>query len=286
MLGCVVVILQILRAMLGAFGLSVAPLIAVAGITGLAVGMWQTNLLFTLKPLQPNFGKLKPNFSKIVPGKASLVELLKSLAKMTALGVVVVYLLSDLLPMFARLTAFPVVQGAIEVGRGALELSYYVFFCLLIIAAADVWWTRWKFVDDNKMTKQEVKDEQRQADGDPAMRGKMRQKQREASKRRAVSSVEDATVLITNPTHIAIALRYELDSDDAPMVIGKGEDATALKMRERARHCSVPIVENRPLARAINATVEEGHPIPLELYQAVAEVIAHVLQINGEAPAA
>lgn len=275
-----------MEALASAFVLSITPMVVVAGLAGLIAGMAQTRLLFTLKPLQPNFNKLKPNFKKVLPSKNSMAELAKSMAKMTALGVVVVSLLSSTLPTFAGLTAVPVDQAAIEVGWAAAKLALYVFPCLFVIAAADLWWSNWKFIDDNMMTKQEVKDERRQADGDPKIKAKMRARQREIAYGAALNSVEDATVLVTNPTHISIALRYDVNSDDPPIVTGKGEEALALKMRERAREHSVPIVENRPLARALNATVEQGQPIPLDLYQAVAEVIAHVLQIGGEAPAA
>ena len=136
------------------------------------------------------------------------------------------------------------------------------------------------------MANHEVKEEQKQTEGDPKLKAKRRAKQRELAESRSIQGVEDATVLVTNPTHIAVALRYDVARGDAaPIVLAQGVDEVALRMRARARELGLPIVENKPLARALAATAQIGQPIPVELYEAAARVIAHVLSIGrgGEA---
>jgi flagellar biosynthetic protein FlhB len=146
----------------------------------------------------------------------------------------------------------------------------------IVLGFADYAYQRWKFRDDMKMTKQEVKDEYKNSEGDPAIKGKQRQRMMEASQRRMMQSVPQADVVITNPTHIAVAILYDNTKDEAPRVVAKGEDYLAKKIKDTAKDSGVPIVENKPLARALYATVDVDQVIPPELYQAVAEILAVV----------
>ena len=153
----------------------------------------------------------------------------------------------------------------------------------IILGFADYAYQRWKFNDDMKMTKQEVKDEYKNSEGDPQIKGKQRQRMMESSQRRMMKNVPQADVVITNPTHIAVAILYDNTKDEAPRVVAKGEDYLAKKIKEAAGEHGVPIVENKPLARALYATVEVDEAIPPELYQAVAEILAVVYTQRGQA---
>jgi flagellar biosynthetic protein FlhB len=158
-----------------------------------------------------------------------------------------------------------------------------------VAAAADYWLVRRKFMDDAMMSRDEVRDEHKEQEGRPEIKARMRRRMQEMTKRRATSDVAKATVLVVNPTHYAIALRYEPEKDHAPVVLAKGVDEIALKMRAVARKAGVPVIEQRPLARALYADAKLGRTIPVDLYRAVAEVIAYVMQIKarerGELPA-
>jgi flagellar biosynthetic protein FlhB len=152
----------------------------------------------------------------------------------------------------------------------------------MIIAFADLFYQRKKFNEDIKMTKQEVKDEYKNSEGDPQIKGKQKQRMREASQRRMMKDVPKADVVITNPTHFAVAIRYNPDEAPAPVVLAKGADYVALKIKEIAKENKVEIVENKPLARMLYANVEIGEQVPPELYQAVAEVLAMVYKMQGK----
>ena len=152
----------------------------------------------------------------------------------------------------------------------------------MIFAMADFLYQKWKFKEDMKMSKQEVKDEYKNSEGDPQIKSQIKQRMRQASQRRMMQSVPEADVVITNPTHLAVAIRYDSTESDAPVVIAKGEDYLAQKIKEVAREHSIEIVENKPLARMLYHNVDIGSQIPPELYQAVAEVLATVYKANGQ----
>jgi flagellar biosynthetic protein FlhB len=152
----------------------------------------------------------------------------------------------------------------------------------MVIAFADLFYQRHKFHEEIKMTKQEVKDEYKNSEGDPQIKGKIRSKMREVSQRRMMQDVPKADVVITNPTHFAVAIRYNPDEAPAPVVLAKGADYLALKIKEIAKENKVEIVENKPLARMLYANVDIGQQIPPELYQAVAEVLAMVYKMQGK----
>ena len=151
----------------------------------------------------------------------------------------------------------------------------------MIIAMADFAYQKVKFNNDMKMTKQEIKEEYKQQEGDPQIKGQIRQKMREASRRRMMQELPQADVVITNPTHYAVAIKYDPEIADAPVVIAKGEDYMAARIKEVARENKVEIVENKPLARMLYANVDIGQTIPPELYQAVADVLAFVYHLKG-----
>ena len=163
------------------------------------------------------------------------------------------------------------------------DVGIKISIVYIILGFIDYAYQKWKFTNDMKMTKQEVKDEYKNTEGDPQIKGRQKQKMMESSRRRMMQNVPQADVVITNPTHIAVAILYDNTKDEAPRVIAKGEDYLALKIKEAAKDSGVPIVENKPLARALYATVEIDEIIPPELYQAVAEILAVVYTQKNKA---
>ena len=168
------------------------------------------------------------------------------------------------------------------IGNMVFDLAIKISAVYLIVGMADYIYQKIKFKNDMKMTKQEIKDEYKNSEGDPQIKGQIKQKMRQASMRRMMQDLPSADVVITNPTHFAVALKYEAGKSTAPIVIAKGEDFLAQKIKEAARENNIEIVENRPLARALYANVDIGQEIPEELYQAVAEVLAYVYGLKNK----
>ena len=237
----------------------------------------------TAKPLQPKFNKLNPisGFKRIF-SMNTIVELIKSIIKIAAIAYISYDVLVEHVDELFLLYDMSVVQG--------LELMYDIILelllkiCLLFcgIGAADFLYQKWKFKEDNKMTKQEVKDEFKNQEGDPKIKGQQRQRMQQASQRRMMAAIPQADVVITNPTHFAVALSYESGQGQAPVVVAKGADFLAGRIKEIAKEHAVEIVENKPLARMLYYNVDLGAEIPPELYQAVAEVLAYVYQLHNK----
>ena len=167
-------------------------------------------------------------------------------------------------------------EAILTIGNLVINIGIKIAACFLAIAAVDYFYQKRKFAEDMKMTKQEIKDEYKNSEGDPQIKGKIRAKMREASQRRMMDSVPDADVVITNPTHLAVALKYDREASSAPIVVAKGADYVAQKIKEIARENNVEIVENKPVARMLYYNVDLDQEIPPELYQAVAEILAYV----------
>lgn len=255
--------------------LIMAPIFLSAVVVIFVVEVAQVKWQPTAKPLMPKFSKLNPiNGFKRIFSKDKIVELIKSIAKV----VLITYLAySSLKNEFASLfILFDMeLKAAVGlIGAVAINLGIKISAVYLVIGFIDFGYQKWKFADDMKMTKQEVKDEFKNSEGDPAIKGRQRQRMQEASRRRMMQSVPEADVVITNPTHFAVAVKYDPMVLDAPFVVAKGEDFLAQKIKEKAKEAGVEIVENKPLARMLYYNVNLGAPIPPELYQAVAEVLA------------
>lgn len=252
---------------------------AVAFLSDLAQVKWKV----TAKPLKPKLSKINPisGFKKII-SLNSLVELIKSLLKLVLLGVVIYNYVMDNKESVFLLYDMPLMQAIQFIGDVVVDLGIRIALVYMIIALADFIYQRVKFKRDMKMTKQEIKDEYKQQEGDPQVKGKIRQKMREVSQRRMMQSLPQADVVITNPTHYAVAIQYDPDKYDAPIVLAKGEDFLAQRIKEAAKEYHIEIVENKPLARMLYANVDVGQLVPPELYQAVAEVLAFVYQIKGK----
>jgi len=271
-----------------AFSAVALPVASASLVAAMACGLAQTRGFFSMGQLGRNLEQLAPDaaLSRIVPGRDAAIEVAKMLAKVAVLAVVIAVVLRGAFGRLVLLARLPI-AGAVEVVRdvaGSMVLRALV--ALLVLAAIDYALACRRFASEARMTKQEIKDEHKESEGDPKIRAKRRARAAKIAKQRAITDVKKATVLVVNPTHIAIALRYDRTKDAAPMVLAKGQDELALLMRDEARRRRVPIVENRPLARAMHATAKVGRTIPVELYEAVARVIAHVMRIQGALPPA
>lgn len=260
----------------------IAPIILVAFLAAFLSDAVQVKWKVTGKPLMPKFNKLNPisGFKRIFSVNA-IVELIKSIAKIGLIILIVRSYLKDKWPYLFGLYHMPLMQAIQLVGEMVTDLGIRIAMVYMLIALADYIYQRVKFNKDMRMTKQEIKDEYKQQEGDPQIKGKIRQKMREVSQRRMMQSLPQADVVITNPTHYAVAIKYDPDEADAPVVLAKGEDYLAQKIKEVARENQIEIVENKPLARMLYANVEVGEQVPPELYQAVAEVLAFVYHLKG-----
>ncbi len=262
----------------------VAPVMLIAFIVAFTCDIVQVKWKISGKPLQPKFSKLNPikGFGKIF-SKNSLVELLKSIAIIGLIGYVSYSYLMDQENQLYILYDLSIEQAIGLVGQLVTDLGIRISIIYMIIAFADYAYQKWKFSDDMKMTKQEVKDEYKNQEGDPQVKAQQKRRMMQASQRRMMQQLPEADVVITNPTHYAVAIKYDADQYEAPVVLAKGEDYLALKIKEIAKEHHIEIVENKPLARMLYANVEIGGFVPPELYQAVAEVLALVYHAQGRA---
>ncbi len=263
--------------------LMIAPVLLVGFLIAFLCDVIQVKWKPTGKPLQPKFNKLNPvNGFKRIFSVNSLMELAKSIAKIALIGYAVYSYLSKNAPSIFLLYDLSLNQAIAQVGNLMINLGFRISIFYMLIAAADFIYQKVKFKNDMKMTKQEVKDEYKNQEGDPQIKSKQRARMQEASRRRMMQQLPEADVVITNPTHYAVAIKYDPELYDAPYVIAKGADYLAQKIKETARENKIEIVENKPLARMLYANVDVGGIVPPELYQAVAEVLAFVYHLKGK----
>ncbi|EYE88807.1 flagellar biosynthesis protein FliR [Fervidicella metallireducens AeB] len=257
------------------------PVILTVMILGIVANIAQVGFLVSSEGLKPKLEKLNPieGFKRIF-SKRSIVELLKSIAKIALIFFVSYkYISSKIFEILKTSDLNP--NGVFSFVKNILDTQLNrVIIIMIVIGITDFIFQKRQFKRDMRMTKQEVKEEYKQTEGDPQLKSKIRQKQRQLAMRRMMHEVPKATVVITNPTHYAVALKYERGKNSAPTVIAKGVDVVALRIKEIAKENSVPIVENKALARALYAKVEIDQSIPMELYQAVAEILAYVYSLK------
>ncbi len=263
-----------LALVVGLFGL----LMMVAGIAG---HFLQTGLLFSTESLMPKLSKISPleGFKRIFSGK-SMVEFLKGLAKLAIVGIVVYLITKPLMDRLDLYTEMDPVAQLVALQALLLKLFGGVLAILFLIAILDFVYQRISFRKSMMMTPEELKEEYKQTEGDPHIKNRLRQLRMEKSKRRMMAQVPEATVVITNPTHYAIALKYEHGQTTAPLLLAKGVDFMAQKIREKAKEHDIPIVENPPLARAIYDSIKVDEEISFEHYKAVAEIIGYVMRLK------
>lgn len=266
-------------------GLALAPVLGTALALSVLAAFLQVGPLFS-------FGTLLPDFSRIDPIKGfgrlfslrSFVDLFKSIIKLTMVGVAVYMAVGSVETHVVTLTETdPTLIFALMVKR-SFGILLDVGGMLLGMAVIDIFYQRFKFERSMRMSKEEVKDEQKRMEGNPAMKRKLRERGREIARQRMMQKVPEADVVVTNPTHYAVALAYDPAQMAAPQVVAKGINEVALRIRELATLHGVPLVENRDLARTLYGTVELDGFVPMALFQAVAEVLAYVYRLKGKAP--
>jgi flagellar biosynthetic protein FlhB len=252
-------------------------LLALAAIGG---NMIQHRLVWSLEPLKPKLSKISPSAGlQRLFSKQALANFLKGLAKLGLIGTIMVALLwPERFRLDTIVGADPAALLPIVLAL-SLKVMGAVVAVLALIAAGDYLFQYRQWYERQKMSLREMKEEFRQTEGDPAIKGKIRQIRQNRMRKRMMAAVPEASVVITNPTHFAVALKYERGMN-APVCVAKGADVIARRIREVATEHSIPIVENPPLARALHATVEIDQEIPPEHYQAVAEVIGYVMRLN------
>lgn len=255
------------------------------GVISLAIGVLgtgiQTRFLFTREPLKFNLGKLNPlKGIKNLFSTRQLIELLKALLKITILAVVLYNILKDELVVIAQMMDVNPISAAVYVLKEIISMVLRIGMIFAAIAGFDFFFQRWKYEKDMKMSKEEVKEEYKQMEGDPKVKGKIKSLQQSMARSRMMQAVPDADVVIRNPTHFAVALRYDIDHDNAPVVVAKGQDYIALKIVEIAENSKVTVIENKPLARGIYASTPLGGQIPAEYYGVVAEILVEVFRMN------
>ncbi len=263
------------------------PVAAVAMVAGVAGNIAQTGFLFTTKPLTPDFKKIVPRLgqylSKTVFSMDGMYRFAMSLVKIAVIALTAWIVVSAEVPGFGKAAEVPLLVTASRLGSLALRLVITAAVVLLLLAIPDVLFQRRQFKEQMKMTREEVKEERKMHEGDPLVKGRLKQRMRELLSRNMAANVPKADVVITNPTHYAIALEWNRERMAAPVVTAKGRDEIAQRIKAIAKEHGVPTVENRPLARALYAEVEIGDSIPEKYYQAMAAVLAHVYAMDGRA---
>ncbi|MBI5064045.1 MAG: flagellar biosynthesis protein FlhB, partial [Desulfatitalea sp.] len=258
-----------------------APLVIGVALAGIIGNIAQVGFMLTGESMSPKFSKLNPiEGLKRLFSTTSLTELVKSIFKVVIIGSIGYNSLRGGMEQIPALVAFDTASIMGFMGRVALKLGYYTCLALIVLAALDYVFQHWKHERDLRMSKQEIKDEYKQREGDPLIRSRIRSAQREMAMRRMMEAVPKATVIITNPTHLAIAIKYERGLP-APIIVAKGAGHIAERIREIAGQHDIPIIEQKPLARALYKDVEIGQYVPVDLYHAVAEVLAYVYRLKG-----
>lgn len=263
------------------FLLTCLPFFIFGVVVTILVSIVQVGWKVTTKPMAPKLDKFNPiNGFKRIFSKDAIFELIKSVLK---IGVILYMAYSSIKSHqndIFILYELPLKRAVALVGDIIINTGLKISIVYLIVGIVDYIYNKHKFNEDMKMTKQEVKDEFKNTEGDPAIKGQQRKRMQEASQRRMMQDVPKADVVITNPTHFAVAIKYDADTNQAPVVTAKGQDYVAMKIKEIARDNNIRIVENKPLARMLFHNVELGAEIPPELYQSVAEILAMIYKEN------
>ncbi len=254
-----------------------APFLLVAMIAGLMINLMQVGFLFSSEAITPKYSKIDPikGFKRLFALR-SLVELVKSILKMAIIGAVAYLTIkgeSSKLFLLVDLGVMDILSYMVKV---AFKILYSTCWIMVILAVLDYGYQKWEHEKSLKMSIKEIKEENKQTDGDPLIKGRIRRLQREMAKKRMMAAVPKADVVITNPTHLAVAIRYEPDTMNAPCVIAKGADFLAQRIKEIARESGVPVIENKLVAQVLYKMTAVDHAVPENLYKAIAEILAHV----------
>ena len=263
--------------------ITLIPFLAISFVTVFVSELVQVKWQISFEPMKPNFNKFNPvSGMKRIFSKDKIVDLLISRVKIAVLTYIVYDFLKDRWAMVLNMYSYTLFQAIELIGNTVIDIGIRISVIFFIVAFADWRYRKWKFHEDMKMTKQEVKDEFKNAEGDPKIKSQQRARMQQASQRRMMNSLPQADVVITNPTHLAVAILYDKTKYEAPIVVAKGADFLAAKIKDVANENDIEIVENKPLARMLYHNVDVGAQIPPELYQMVAEILAYVYNIKGK----
>jgi flagellar biosynthetic protein FlhB len=259
----------------------VTPLLAGVALTGIVANVGQVGLMFSSHLLKPDYSRMDPmkGVARMFSGR-SMVELLKSLAKLAVMGWVAWAFLKGERDTIVSLGLMDHAQAGQHVRDLIWRLCLRMSLVMMVIAGADYLYQRFQFEKSIKMTRQEVKEEMKRSEGDPIIKSQFKRRHRQLAMKRMMQDVPTADVIVTNPTHYAVALKYEAKSMSAPVVVAKGADFVAQRIKEIAKEHHIPTVENKPVARSLFAAAEVGQAIPVELYHAVAEILAFVYRLR------
>ena len=262
---------------------TVGPVVAVAILCAVAATFAQTRFLVSTESMKPKFSRLNPlqGFKRLFSLK-SLVETLKNLIKIAILVAIIFLSVREMFLEASHYFYTDVIASTSHLVQVAVTMIIRIIIAFLAVAVLDIFYQWWDYEKNMMMTKQEVKDEYKQMEGDPQIKGKIKEIQRRRAQQRMMQQVPQADVVIRNPTHYAVALRYKPEEDDAPIVLAKGQDAVALRIVQIAEEHDIPAIENVPLARALYAQAELNQFIPQELYGPVAEVLIYIFKLNGK----
>lgn len=268
---------------LGIFLRIMAPIFAVAIIFGVLINLVQVGMAVASEGLKPKLSNINPieGFKRIFSKKA-VFDFVKTLIKLIVIGVVVFHLVQKALPEILGLLNMQIVLSADYFIKLAFRISITAMGVFMLIALMDFVYQKWEYNRSLKMSKEEIRKEMKQTEGDPLVKAMIREKQRMMSMRRMMHSIPEATVVVTNPSHLAVVLKYEDDEMDAPQIVAKGAGYVAAKIKEIALEHEIPLIEDKAVARALYKNCEIGDYIPVELYQAVAAIIAHIYTIQNK----
>lgn len=258
----------------------IIPIMLTIAVISLAINFMQVGFTLTFEPLLFKFDRLNPLAGvKRLISKRSLVELAKSLLKIAIIGYFVYRFINREIEFIPGLLGVELIDSLQYIASLTIDLALQIGGVILVLAAIDYSYQWWEHNQSLKMSKQEVKEEFKQTEGNPQIKSKIKERQRAMAMRRMMQEVPTASVVVTNPTHFAVALKYQPDMS-APVIVAKGQDLIAARIKEIARAHKVAVVENKPLARTLYSTAEVGDVVPPHLYQAVAEVLAYVYRLN------
>jgi flagellar biosynthetic protein FlhB len=262
------------------------PVLAIVFITAILGNVIQVGFLFTVKPITPDFGRIVPRFGRWLSRSFASMEALfnfaKSIVKIAVIAVIGYLNIMAELQNLTHLAVEPFFSGVSLVSRLAFRVVLESSIAFLVFSAVDYWFQRRQHMESLKMSKQEVKEERKMYEGDPLTRSRLRERMREIMRRTMLKSVPKADVVITNPTHFAIALEYNRALMAAPTVVAKGADLVAQKIKDVANENGIPIMENKPLAQALYKEVEIGDTIPEKFFEAISIILAEVYKLNGK----
>jgi flagellar biosynthesis protein FlhB len=264
-----------------AFFTVMAPLLVALPLLGIVSNVGQSGLMLSGKSMMPDLSRINPisGFTRLFSVR-TVVELAKTLFKMTVVGWLLYRTYLDSFPLFLSLSGADLAGSLRLFVSTAFSTCMTVGCAFLVLAVLDFGYQRWEFLRGARMTKQEIKEEYKQSEGSPEIRAAIRRRQRRMAMSRMMQNVPTADVVVTNPTHFAVALRYRGDEMAAPKVIAKGQDLIAQRIKQIARENNVPVVENKPLARALYSTVEVDQEIPYDLFQGVAQILAYIYSLK------